>query len=169
MLLEKLEQGMNFTNHEKDVARYILEHPDKAPGMSSAELAEEIGQKNRLARILAEEPIHDKSTCTDIINTLPGLYDKAVTNTRLALDKNSINRIHNVLRRAECIDIYGTGISYILAQAAAFKFATLGVESSVYESINRHYLAARKNRRTIAFSMRRLCSWRNTVPGRAGK
>ena len=181
MLLEKLEQGMNFTNHEKDVARYILEHPDKAPGMSSAELAEasftskatvvrlcqklgltgyqefrlklveEIGQKNRLARMLAEEPIHDKSTCTDIINTLPGLYDKAVTNTRLALDKNSINRIHNVLRRAECVDIYGTGISYILAQAAAFKFATLGVESSAYESINGHYLAARKNRRTIAF------------------
>ncbi|MEY8524659.1 MurR/RpiR family transcriptional regulator [Lachnospiraceae bacterium 38-10] len=181
MLLEKLEQGMNFTNHEKDVARYILEHPDKAPGMSSAELAEasftskatvvrlcqklgltgyqefrlklveEIGQKNRLARMLAGEPIHDKSTYTDIINTLPGLYDKAVTNTRLALDKNSINRIHNVLRRAECIDIYGTGISYILAQAAAFKFATLGVESSAYESINGHYLAARKNRRTIAF------------------
>ncbi|RKJ46086.1 MurR/RpiR family transcriptional regulator [bacterium 1XD8-76] len=181
MLLEKLEQGMNFTNHEKDVARYILEHPDKAPGMSSAELAEasftskatvvrlcqklgltgyqefrlklveEIGQKNRLARMLAGEPIHDKSTCTDIINTLPGLYDKAVTNTRLALDKNSINRIHNVLRRAECVDIYGTGISYILAQAAAFKFATLGVESSAYESINGHYLAARKNRRTIAF------------------
>lgn len=181
MLLEKLEQGMNFTNHEKDVARYILEHPDKAPGMSSAELAEasftskatvvrlcqklgltgyqefrlklveEIGQKNRLARMLAGEPIHDKSTYTDIINTLPGLYDKAVTNTRLALDKNSINRIHNVLRRAECIDIYGTGISYILAQAATFKFATLGVESSAYESINGHYLAARKNRRTIAF------------------
>lgn len=40
MLLEKLEQGVNFTNHEKDVARYILDHPDKAPGMSSAELAE---------------------------------------------------------------------------------------------------------------------------------
>ncbi|MDE6950246.1 MAG: MurR/RpiR family transcriptional regulator, partial [Lachnospiraceae bacterium] len=40
MLLEKLEQGANFTNHEKDVARYILDHPDKAPGMSSAELAE---------------------------------------------------------------------------------------------------------------------------------
>ncbi len=83
MLLEKLEQGVNFTNHEKDVARYILDHPDKAPGMSSAELAEasftskatvvrlckklrlsgyqefrlklveEINQKNRLARMLA--------------------------------------------------------------------------------------------------------------------
>ena len=56
-----------------------------------------------------------------------------------------------MLRRAECIDIYGAGVSYILAQSAAFKFATLGVECSAYESINGHYLAARKNKRTIAF------------------
>ena len=48
-----------------------------------------------------------------------------MTNTRLSLDKNVMTRINNVLQRAECIDIYGTGISYALAQAAAFKFAEL--------------------------------------------
>lgn len=60
-------------------------------------------------------------------------------------------RIDRLLREAECIDIYATGISYTLAQAAAFKFATLGVESSAYESINGHYLAARKHKKTVAF------------------
>ena len=74
-----------------------------------------------------------------------------MTNTRLALDKNRMNRINNVLQNADCIDIYGAGISYILAQSAAFKFATLGIECSAYESINGHYLAARKNKKTIAF------------------
>lgn len=39
MLLEKLEQQDNFTNHEKEVACYILENMDKIPGMSSGELA----------------------------------------------------------------------------------------------------------------------------------
>lgn len=181
MLIEKLEQGGNFTNHESDVARYILEHADRVAGMSTAQLAretltskatvvrlcqklgltgyqelrlklvEEINQKNRLARMLEEEPIHGGSTYADIIHTLPVLYDKAVTNTRLALDKNAMNRIDQVLQRAECIDIYGTGISYMLAQAAAFKFATLGMESSAYESINGHYLAARRKKRTLAF------------------
>lgn len=181
MLIEKLKQGDNFTNHEREVAQYILENTDKVPGMTSAELAmasftskatvvrlsqklgltgyqelrlklvEEITQKNRLSQMLADEPVNEKSTYTDIIHTLPILYDKAVTNTRLALDKNSMNRINHVLQRAECIDIYGTGISYILAQSAAFKFATLGMESSAYESINGHYLAARKNKRTVAF------------------
>lgn len=181
MLLEKLKDEANFTSHEKETAHYILENLDKAPGMSSGELAraaytskatvvrlcqklglsgyqefrlklvEEINQKNRLSQMLAGEPITDKSTYTDIVRTLPVLYDKAVTNTRLSLDKNIMIRINNVLQSAECIDIYGAGISYILAQSAAFKFATLGVECSAYESINGHYLAARKNKKTIAF------------------
>ena len=181
MLIEKLEQGENFTNHEREVARYILENLDKVPGMSSGELSrasftskatvvrlsqklglagyqelrlklvEEMNQKNRLSQMLEGEPIHDKSTYSDIIHTLPVLYDKAVTNTRLSLDKNSMNRINHVLQRAECIDIYGAGISYILAQSAAFKFATLGMESSAYESINGHYLAARRNKKTLTF------------------
>ena len=38
MLIEKLEQGENFTSHEKEVAQYILANPDKVPGMSSMEL-----------------------------------------------------------------------------------------------------------------------------------
>lgn len=181
MIMEKLKEEANFMSHEKEVAHYVLKHIDQVPEMSTSELArasftskatvvrlckklglsgyqqfklklvEEISQKKRMDQLLHNEPITNKSTYTDIIHVLPNLYDKAVTNTRLSLDKNSMNRINQVLQRAECIDIYGTGISYILAQSAAFKFATLGVECSVYESINGHYLAARKNKKTIAF------------------
>lgn len=181
MLLEQLRSEKGFTNHEKDVAQFILENLDKIPEMSAGEVAkgsftskatvvrlgkklglsgyqefriklvEEISQKNRIDRLLENEPITGKSSYEDIIKTLPVLYDKAVTNTRLTLNKNSINRIMNYIRRAECIDIYGEGISYILAQAAAFKFGTLGVESSAYESIHAHYLAARKHKKMVAF------------------
>lgn len=181
MLLEKLQEQKNFTAHEKDVADYILSHLDQISELSTAELAKasftskatvvrlsqklglngfqnlrisltaEINQKKRIDQLLANEPVTGKSTYDDIVKTIPMLYDKAVTNTRLSLDKNSMNRINQVLQRAECIDIYGTGISYILAQSAAFKISTLGLECSAYESINAHYLAARKNRKNIAF------------------
>lgn len=181
MLMEKLKEQTDFTNLEKEVARYVLENLERIPGMSSKELAEasftskatvvrlsqklglagyldfklklveEINQKNRLSQMLEGEPITGKSSYSDIIHTLPVLYDKAVTNTWLALNKNAVNRINQVLQRAECVDFYGTGISYILAQSAVFKFATLGLECSAYESINAHYLAARKNKKTIAF------------------
>lgn len=181
MLLQKLKTEENFTGHEKEVARFVLGNLDRVPSLSAGELAretftskatvvrlcqkvglagykefklklvEEMNQQRRIDRLLANEPITDQSTYEDIIKTLPVLYDKAVTNTRLSLSKNSMNRISQFLQRAECIDIYGTGISYVLAQSAAFKFATLGVECSAYESINNHYLAARKSKKTIAF------------------
>lgn len=177
MLLVQLKEMKNFTNHEKDVANYILTHMDEIPDISAGELAKasltskatvvrlsqklglsgyqelklkliaEVNQNERIGQILANEPITPQSSYSDIIHTIPGLYDKAVTNTRLTLNKTDMLRINHFLQEAECIDIYGTGISYTLAQAAAFKFATLGVESSAYESINGHYLAARKHKR----------------------
>ena len=181
MLLVQLREMKNFTNHERDVAEYILGHMDQIPDISAGELARasltskatvvrlskklglsgyqelklrlvaEMNQSERISQLISKEPITGNSSYSDIILTLPGLYDKAITNTRLTLDKNTMMRIGRFLQGAECIDIYGTGISYVLAQAVAFKFATLGLECSAYESINGHYLAARKHKRTVAF------------------
>ena len=181
MLLVQLREMKNFTNHERDVAEYILGHMDQIPDISAGELARasltskatvvrlskklglsgyqelklrlvaEMNQSERISQLISKEPITGNSSYSDIILTLPGLYDKAITNTRLTLDKNTMMRNGRFLQGAECIDIYGTGISYVLAQAAAFKFATLGLECSAYESINGHYLAARKHKRTVAF------------------
>ncbi|MGN0293140.1 MAG: MurR/RpiR family transcriptional regulator [Lachnospiraceae bacterium] len=181
MLLEKLRNAKDFTNHEKDLAQFILANLDKVPEMSADELAKraftskatvvrlsqklglsgyhefriklvaEVNQKKRISDLLVNEPITGESSYEDIIKTLPVLYDKAVTNTRISLDKNCILRIMNILRTAECIDLYGVGIAYILAQAAAFKFETLGIESSAHESINAHYLSAKRNKKGIAF------------------
>lgn len=181
MLLVQLREMKNFTNHERDVAEYILGHMDQIPDISAGELARasltskatvvrlskklglsgyqelklrlvaEMNQSERISQLISKEPITGNSSYSDIILTLPGLYDKAITNTRLTLDKNTMMRIGRFLQGAECIDIYGTGISYVLAKAAAFKFATLGLECSAYESINGHYLAARKHKRTVAF------------------
>ena len=130
MIIDKLREGIAFTNHEQEVARYVLEHIEQIPEMSTNDLAkasftskatvvrlckkiglsgyqqfklklvEEINQKKRMDELLVNEPITDKSTYQDIINALPILYDKAVTNTKLALDQNCMNRIRQVLLRA---------------------------------------------------------------------
>lgn len=181
MLLIQLQEMKQFTRNEKDVARYILEHLEDIANMSAEELARasltskatvvrlaqkvglsgyhefrlkliaEINQHIRIGQILASEPITSASTYSDIIHTVSGLHDKAITTTRLAFSEQDMCTIERYLHEVECIDIYGTGISYAVAQAAAFKFATLGIESSAYESINGHYLAARKHKKTIAF------------------
>lgn len=87
MLLVQLKEMKNFTNHEKDVANYILTHMDEIPDISAGELAEasltskatvvrlsqklglsgyqelklkliaEVNQNERIGQILANEPI----------------------------------------------------------------------------------------------------------------
>lgn len=181
MLLVQLKEMDNFTNHEKGVAKYILNNIEQISSISAEELAKasftskatvvrlsqklglsgyqelkmkliaEVNQNKRIHQILENEPITKKSSYSDIICTIPDLYDKAITNTRLTFNKTDMLKINRILQEAECIEIYGTGISYMLAQAAAFKFATIGIESSAYESINSHYLFARKHKKTISF------------------
>lgn len=181
MILERLKAKEGFTHQEQAVAEYILKHMEDIQGMSSEELARasyaskatvirlckklgvagypelkyqlvsEMVQNIRVNQLLNKEPITEKSTYQDILDTLPKLYDKAITDTRLCMDKNVITRIFNRVKVAERIDIYGSGISYILAQSAAFKFATLGMECSAYESVNAHYLSAAKKQKSVSF------------------
>ena len=181
MILEKLKRMEGFTHQEQAVARYILDHVEEIQQMSTEELARvsytskatvvrlckklevegyqelklklvsEMVQNIRVNQLLSKEPITEKSTFPDIIHTLPKLYDKAITDTELCMDRNVMIRICNRIKAADRIDIYGSGISYILAQSAAFKFATLGMECAAYESVNAHYLSAGKKKKTVSF------------------
>lgn len=180
MLLEKLKTSASFTRHERDIASYILMNIEKIPNMTSEELAKasftskatvvrlcqklglsgyqefklklvaEMNQSDRINKLLENEPITDKSTSLEISQILPVIYDKGITNTRLSLGDETLARIAKVLKEVERIEIYGTGISYTLAQAAAYKFATLGIDSFALESINGHSLSARKKKKSVA-------------------
>lgn len=180
MILEKLEKMEGFTHQEKAVAAYILEHVEMIERMSTEDLAREaytskatvvrmckkIGvekyqdlklklvseavQKIRIHQLLAEEPINQSSTYQDIIHTIPSLYEQSIHETNAVMDKNVIHRIVNRLKTAEKIEFYGTGISLAIAQTAAFKFATLGIESTAHDSVNAHYLTASPKKR-VAF------------------
>lgn len=181
MILENLSRMESFTHQEKAAARYILDHVELIQKMSAEELAKasftskatvarlckklgmegyqelklklvsEMVENIRVNQLLSKEPITEKSSYSDIIATLPKLYDKAITDTRLCMDKNVMLRIANRIRQTERLDIYGSGISYILAQSAAFKFSTLGMECTAYESVNAHYLMARKKKKSVSF------------------
>ncbi len=181
MILENLAKMDSFTHQEKAAARYILDHVELIQKMSAEELAKasftskatvvrlckklgvegyqelkynlvsEMVENIRVNQLLSKEPITEKSSYNDIVTTLPKLYDKAITDTKLCMDKNVMLRIANRIRQTDRLDIYGSGISYILAQSAAFKFSTLGMECTAYESVNAHYLAARKKKKSVSF------------------
>ena len=180
MFLNQLRELDHLTPQERTVADYLLEHLEELEDLSATMLAKksytskatvvrlsqklglsgfqelkvkllvEVNQQERLNQLLAEEPITGETRPDELLQILPNLYDKALTNTKLSLKKSHLNRIATYLEQAERIEFYGTGISYHLAQAAAFKLGTLGREVHVYESLNHHYLTARKSKKTVA-------------------
>lgn len=115
------------------------------------QLVSEMVENIRVNQLLASEPINEKSSYQEILDTLPRLYDRAITETRLCMDKNAMIRVFNRLKAADRVFIYGSGISYILAQSASFKFETLGMECKACDSVNSHYLAAGKRKKTVSF------------------
>lgn len=181
MILEQLKAMEGFTHQEKAVAQYILDQMESIQSMTSEELAKasytskatvvrlckkvgvngyqemkfqlvsEMVENIRVNQLLNKEPITNESSYQDILDTLPKLYDKAITDTRLCMDKNVMIRVFNRIKAASRIDIYGSGISYILAQSAAFKFATLGMECHACEAVNAHYLSAAKKQKSVSF------------------
>ncbi|MDN3139615.1 MurR/RpiR family transcriptional regulator [Enterococcus faecalis] len=180
MIVDKMKYAKDFTDNEKNISKFVLKNLEQIPNMSAEELGKltytskatvvrfsqklglsgfyefklhliaELNQNSRVNNLLANEPITDSSTYEDIINTVPILYDKVLTNTKLSFNKNTMQRINNFLLHADGIEIYGTGISYYLAQAAAFKIETLGFDCSAYESINTYALAAKHKKKTLS-------------------
>jgi DNA-binding MurR/RpiR family transcriptional regulator len=175
MIIDKLERMDNFTVQEKEVAKYILENPGKIKDLSTEELAKmtftskatvvrlckkletkgyndfkiklstEHLEISRTKEVLKDEPITELSTYDEIIETIPNMYYSAITNTKLMLNPNIINRVLNRLKEANKIDLYGYGISYNIAQQAAFKFLSLGIESMAHNGLNEHYIVSGKD------------------------
>ncbi|NHC43473.1 MurR/RpiR family transcriptional regulator [Bacillus sp. MM2020_1] len=111
----------------------------------------EINEKTRLMALLDKESVHKDSSFKDIVNIIPSVYDKAITNTKMMLDYNSMSRIINQLKKVDKLDIYGLGITYSCATAAMFKFLSIGIECSAQTGINEHYImATRKQKNRVA-------------------
>lgn len=175
MIIDKLERMDDFTSQEKEIAKYILKNPSLIKELSTEELAKatftsqatvvrlckkletkgyndfklklstEYLETVRVREFLKDEPITKESTYEDIIDIIPKMYDSAITNTKLMLNSNVINRVTNRLKEAKKIDLYGYGISYSVARQASFKFQSIGIDSMAHDGINEHYIAARKD------------------------
>ncbi len=170
MIISKLEKKENFTNNEKEIADFILKNLDEIHLLSAEGLAKkafvskatvvrfckkfdvkgyrdfqrqldrEVNEMKKIQGLLSEEPVNSSTSYDEIISIIPSLYEKVIGATKLNLDSAVMEKIIEKLKNIEKIEIYGTGISYILAKLASFKFMTLGIESAAYDGLNEHYI-----------------------------
>ena len=170
MNINKLEEKENFTNNENEIADYILKHLDEVRLLSAESLAKkafvskatvvrfcrklgvkgyrdfqrsldkEVEEMMKIKGLLSEEPVNSQTKYDEIISIIPSLYERVVGATKLNLDTPVMEKIIEKLKNVKKIEINGTGISYILAKLASFKFMTLGIESAAYDGLNEHYV-----------------------------
>lgn len=177
MIIDKMRTLDNLTVSERAITDYILKNINNLHELTTEKLADEtytskatvsrlckkLGLKNyyefkqsllqekdewlRIRKADSEEPLNQKSSYEDILNTVPILYDSAIRQVKLGLDKPQILRIFEILKKAKKVDIYGTGLMYEAAQITAFKFMNLGKETSAFHGLSEHYVISDLNRK----------------------
>lgn len=182
MILRRIKETLNFTEIEKQIAQYILEHPEHVIQNSAKELAtlmytsspsivrfcKKLGttgypdfrmqfiEEYTQIRSGDRDQITLQSSLTDVLRLLPQRYAQISRNSSDRIEKINFYHIINQFRNATTIDFYATGINYGVAQAACVRFSNLGYHAQVQLGINKHYinsLANNSKNRVLSFTL----------------
>jgi DNA-binding MurR/RpiR family transcriptional regulator len=155
----------------KKIATYVLDNPSIIKHQRIKDLAKECGVaeatvtrfvktiglstfqelKIKIAEITtdrgpAEEFVYDDVSKTD---SLQSIVDKivytnieAMRNTKKVIDLAEMERAIHAIDRADKIDIYGAGGSYITAENASMRFYRIGKRCNIYNDPNQQAVSA---------------------------
>lgn len=180
MIMEKLRNQSGFTDSEKSIANYVLNHMEEVQQLTADVLAKEtltskssiirlckklgiagyqelktlifaeITMENRIVKNHELFTLDSKSKYTDYIKTLDWLYESVLDKMHEQLNHNVIKRIINHLNQMERIDFYSSGLGYSIGEATAHKYSALGIESTAFSSINETFWMSNKNNNKTA-------------------
>ena len=171
MLLDNIKKQTDFTAQEKEVANYILRNLDNLIDMNTHHISKgaftspatvvrmakklgfngfnefkikliaEINRCEKISALSAKNRLYQNASYADVLHTIPRLYEKVISTTLNHLEQGTVLKIKHFLETADNIIFFGTGISYCLAEACAYKLETLGYNVKTYNSLHRHFLA----------------------------
>ncbi len=166
MLIQKLREQNNFTDVEKEIAEYVLEHSEDIIHLSIRDLARKTYsspstilrfcrkldmngyQEFRIAfnsemhsEIYASEvnedlPFDDSDSIHDIAQNIATINIRGIQDTLNALNMDDLNEIMQRFKEASIIDIYGDGSSLLSASEFRLKMLRLGVNVHLEENFS---------------------------------
>ena len=144
-LLSRIEYQSGFSELEKKIADYLIEHKEDVIHMNLKELAKatytstatisrfckKVGEKNfndfrvhfaevtqsqSFATVNFNRPFLPDSSVGEIQYNISDIYKQTIDGTNLVLDLNELNRAVDCIDQTNIIDIFGFGDSYLTAQ-----------------------------------------------------
>lgn len=154
-ILSKIENHMDrFTQAEKKIAIYIMEHAEIVPNLTTKDISNNTGSSEasvvrfcktigigsfkafKLALVrdltVAEMNINDfsvmekKDSPYDLFNKVTYVNKAAIETTVSTLDKRELEKASDVIVKAKKVLFYGVGGSAVSAMDGAYKFTKLG-------------------------------------------
>jgi len=159
-ILSKIENHMDrFTQAEKKIAIYIMEHAEMVPNLTTKDISNNTGSSEasvvrfcktigigsfkafKLALVrdltVAEMNINDfsvmekKDSPYDLFNKVTYVNKAAIETTVSTLDKRELEKASDVIVKAKKVLFYGVGGSAVSAMDGAYKFTKLGYFSAM--------------------------------------
>lgn len=183
MIIDKMQNLNNFTFQEKAVIEHIINNPKNLLEMSVTELAEasytsastvirlckKLGTKGyadlkyiyaseypemmKFNESLKTKPYDKNSEIDDIIHTMPLIYSKAINHTKSMIDRNTLIKATNLIKKAKVIDVYGDGINYEVAKMFCYKLEEIGVMANAYNSVQWNHCKMLQTERIPTYSI----------------
>ena len=171
-LLKAMQEGERFSSTEETIVEYILSHPAQIAEMTTRELAEkpytspaaifrlcqklglkgynefkikftsEINRTLPCGAHIMRRPITDKDSTSDIVRKLAQLEIEAIEETKNEMDLTQMERIAELLDKADIIDIYAYDQNFSLAQMAVYNFLQVKKTAVAHNSLNSQLSAA---------------------------
>ena len=159
-ILSKIENHMDrFTQAEKKIAIYIMDHAEMVPNLTTKDISNNTGSSEasvvrfcktigigsfkafKLALVrdltVAEMNINDfsvmekKDSPYDLFNKVTYVNKAAIETTVSTLDKRELEKASDVIVKAKKVLFYGVGGSAVSAMDGAYKFTKLGYFSAM--------------------------------------
>ena len=171
-LLKAMQEGERFSSTEENIVEYILAHPAQISEMTTRELAEktytspaaifrlcqklglkgynefkikftsEINRTLPCGAHIMRRPITDKDSTSDIVRKMAQLEIEAIEETKNEMDLTQMERIAELLDKADIIDVYAYDQNFSLAQMAVYNFLQVKKTAVAHNSLNSQLSAA---------------------------
>ena len=171
-LLKAMQEGERFSSTEENIVEYILANPAQISEMTTRELAEktytspaaifrlcqklglkgynefkikftsEINRTLPCGAHIMRRPITDKDSTSDIVRKLAQLEIEAIEETKNEMDLTQMERIAELLDKADIIDVYAYDQNFSLAQMAVYNFLQVKKTAVAHNSLNSQLSAA---------------------------
>lgn len=168
--MDRIKNTSNLTTQEKAVADYIERNPQAVLSLSSHELAHasyvspstivrlcqklglsgytefksiytsEYAHYTETKKLIKDVPFSKDSKIDEIIQTLPHIYQRAVSYTQSLIDQKILKECVELLQKSQHIGIYGMGLNFDVAKMYQYKLQSIGLNAIAYDSTNWSWL-----------------------------